>query len=194
MFARHAVFTSYHHENDQGYKQVFNLRFANKFDVMVNRSVELNEIDPNLPAERIRQIIRDEYLRDPSVTVVLVGTHTWQRKHVDWEISASIRHTEKSPRAGLLGILLPSAQQVQGRSLRTNSFGEVVQYDPGQVPPRLHDNVQAGYARLYTWSEDPGVTADRIHDAYLHKSRVGVLPDNSRTLFARNRSGECWSD
>lgn len=180
MGTRHAVFVSYHHENDENYKNIFELRFGNRFDVVVPGSVTLGDIDPQLMTETIRQKIRDEYLRSTSVTVVLVGTNTWQRKHVDWEISSSIRATKRNPRSGLLGLLLPSHPSYKQPA-----------YAKGLVPPRLHDNVACGYAAIYDWSEDPAVVQQRVHEAYLRKSRVN--PDNSRDLFRKNRSAPRWS-
>ena len=35
---------------------------------MVSESVEIRDVDPDVPTERIRQIIRDEYLRDSTET------------------------------------------------------------------------------------------------------------------------------
>ena len=58
--------------------------------------------------ETIRQQIRDNFIRDATVTVVLIGPCTWQRKHVDWEIGSSLRKTKRNSRCGLLGILLPN--------------------------------------------------------------------------------------
>ena len=71
---------------------------------MVSESVEVGDIDDTrLSTDRIRQIIRDDYLRKSTVTVVLVGKHTWQRKFVDWEIGSSLRHTEKKQTFGTFG-------------------------------------------------------------------------------------------
>ena len=80
---RHKVFISFHHE-DQFYKD----RFAQimEYDI-VDKSVEDGDIDDNLMVETIRQKIRDDFIADATVTVVLIGTTTWQRKHVDWEIA-----------------------------------------------------------------------------------------------------------
>lgn len=72
--------------------------------------------------------------------------------------------------------------------------GRVVRYDPYTIPPRLHDNVACEFARLYVWSEDPDLVAEWIHEAYLNKTRAGVLPDSSRAFFARNRTNDRWSD
>jgi MTH538 TIR-like domain (DUF1863) len=76
--ARHKVFVSYHHANDQHYRNHFEDIFANTHDIMVSKSVQIGDIDINLTADRVRQKIRDEYLRDSTVTVVLIGSQTWQ--------------------------------------------------------------------------------------------------------------------
>ena len=80
---RHKVFVSFHHE-DQYYKDTFVEWMEGD---IVDQSVEDGDIDDdNLSAEAIREKIRDEFIRDATVTVVLIGQCTWQRKHVDWEI------------------------------------------------------------------------------------------------------------
>ena len=58
--------------------------------------------------ERIREKIRDEYLRDSSVTIVLVGTETKRRKHVDWEIYSSMIDGRVNKRSGILVVNLPA--------------------------------------------------------------------------------------
>ena len=179
MNDRHRVFVSYYHDEDQGYRELFEKLFVDIHDIMVSESVEIGDIDPNLPTERVHQIIRDEYLRDSTVTVVLVGAHTWQRKFVDWEIGSSIRDTKNNPRSGLLGILLPT---YPGSASNT--------YDPYTIPPRLYDNIECEFAKIYNWSDDPRRVQSWIHDAF--KRRTEVLPDNSRDSFKNNRSGERW--
>lgn len=81
---------------------------------MVSESVEIGDIHPDLPTERIRQIIRNEYLRDSTMTVVLVGAYIWQRKFVDWEIGSSIRKMQNNPRSGLLGIYYQHTRDALG--------------------------------------------------------------------------------
>ena len=88
MNNRHRVFVSYYHAEDQGYRERFEGLFSDIYDIIVSESVEIGDIDPNLKTETIRQKIRDEYLRDSTVTVVLVSARTWQRKYVDWEIGS----------------------------------------------------------------------------------------------------------
>lgn len=179
MSYRHKVFVSYYHDEDQDYRELFDGLFPEIYDIMVSESVEIGDIDPNLSTERIRQIIRDNYLRDSTVTVVLVGEHTWQRKFVDWEIGSSLRQTEYNTRSGLLGILLPTYPRPPGKH-----------YDPHTIPPRLYDNVACGFSKIYTWNEEPYTVQSWIHYAY--RQRTEILPNNSRATFKNNRSGERW--
>lgn len=176
MSNRHKVFVSYHHALDESYKDGFELRFGNVFDAIVPGSVTDGDIDPNVPTETLRQKIRDAYLRDTSVTVVLIGAQTWQRKHIDWEIGSSIRQMETNPRSGLLGILLPSYPRK-----------DPSKYNPHTIPARLFDNVLSGFATIHSWSEDVGTVQGWIDQAYLRKSTK--KPDNSRPSFRKNRTG-----
>jgi hypothetical protein len=180
MTTRHRVFVSYHHANDESRKKIFILRFGNRFGSIIPGAVELGDIDPNLQTETIRTKIRDNYLSNTSVTVVLVGTDTWRRKHVDWEISSSIRATKNNPRSGLLGILLPSYMEQYG----------IDRYNPRTIPARLHLNAECGYARIHPWSEDPDEVAAWIHAAYNRKYRYE--PDNSYPLYRINKQGSGW--
>ena len=170
---RHRVFVSYYHNDDQDYRERFELLFSDIHDIMVSESVEIGDIDPYLKTETIRQKIRDEYLQDSTVTVVLVGPHTWQRKFVDWEIGSSIRHTEKNNRSGLLGILLPT---------HTDSGRD--RYTAGFIPPRLHDNIACGFAKLYNWNNDPhtvshGYTKLSNGDTRIHRPITLVFPSKT---------------
>lgn len=177
---RHKVFVSYHHSNgDQPYRNHFEKLFANIHDVMVSKSVQIGDIDPNIATETIRQKIRDEYLRDSTVTVVLIGAETWKRKHVDWEIGSSIRQTQNNPRSGLLGIILPTY-------LRNDQS----KYNPYTIPPRLYDNIQCGFAKIYNWSNDPASVQKWIHEAFERRNKVN--PDNSFPNFVNNRTGDRW--
>ena len=166
----HKVFVSFYNE-DLRYKDHF-VRLMSSH--MVDMSVHTGDINPNNNTDTIRRIIRDEYIGDATVTVVLIGTDTWRRKHVDWEIGSSIRDTKKNPRTGLLGILLPTYPLVNG------------EYNEHTIPPRLWYNVVCEFAKIYTWSQDPNANQNIIHDAY--KKRDKINPDNSYPPFANNRS------
>jgi len=178
---RHKVFVSFHHAKDQTYRDRFEDMFAYINDIMVVRSVQIGDLDPNLKTETIRQKIRDEYLRDSTVTVVLIGAETWKRKHVDWEIAASIRHTQYNPRSGLLGIILLTYPRQDQQT-----------YDPYTIPPRLYDNIKCRFAEIYNWSNDANTVQNWIHEAFERRNRVN--PNNTLPLFANNRSGGRWQE
>jgi hypothetical protein len=108
MTTRHKVFISYHHDNDEEKKDEL-LKLNQVHDIFIDGSVDTGDIDDNLPDETIRQKIRDEYLRDTTVTILLVGTETKNRKHIDWEIYSSMIDGSKNKKSGILVIQLPSA-------------------------------------------------------------------------------------
>lgn len=100
---KHKVFISYHHANDQSYKE----GLVNS-GIFIDASVDTGDIDDSLNDQAIRQKIRDEYLRDSTVTIVLVGIETKNRKHVDWEIYSSMYDGQVNKKSGVLVINLPS--------------------------------------------------------------------------------------
>jgi hypothetical protein len=113
--------------------------------------------------------IRDKYLLDSTVTIVLVGKCTWARRYVDWEVYSSLRHDKNNRRNGLLAITLRSAANHPGKRL----------------PLRVRDNVahdqELGYAR---WKKYPTSTASLrrwIDDAYIARTARSVLVNNTRT-------------
>ncbi len=81
---RHKVFVSYHHANDEWYKREL-AEFGEAAATFIDRSVGMGDIPDDLDDQAIRRRIRDEHLRDSTVTIVLIGTGTKRRKHVEWE-------------------------------------------------------------------------------------------------------------
>lgn len=178
---KYKVFISYYHEQDQKYKD----RFVQMMkDYIVDKSVNVgNIVDQNLPLDEIRRRIRDDFIRDATVTVVLIGPCTWQRKHVDWEISSSIRATKKNPRCGLLGIRLPNHTDFEN-----SDFKERL------IPPRLAINARgkSPYAMVYRWNGiDNQVNRVREWIDRAFERRLGTPPNDNLTPFADNRTGNC---
>ncbi len=171
---RHKVFLSFH-EQDIKDKERFVRMMGNR---IVDRSVDTGNIDDtDLKVATVRQKIRDDYIADATVTIVLIGRCTWQRKHVDWEIGSSIRKTKKNPRCGLVGILLPNHPD-HGKPA----------FDHRLIPPRLWDNCQGDdpYAAIYDWPKpwSPAQIAQWIDRAFVR--RQGLPPSNGRKPFGRN--------
>ena len=176
---RHKVFISFHHGNDWAHRYAFEHIFTNSYNVLISASVQIGEIAPTTPADIVRARIRNEYLQDSTVTIVLVGSQTWQRKHVDWEIGSSLRETLYNSRSGLLGIVLPTYPRA--------SYNTYLKYT---IPPRLSANIDCGYAKLYNWSDNPTAVSSWIHEAFLRKAKI--KPDNSYPNFINNRFGTSW--
>jgi hypothetical protein len=95
----------------------------------------------------------DDGLVGTSVTVVLVGAQTAQRRYVDYEIWKSMERGN-----GLLGIRIHHLKDHLGQT----------DY-PGTVPARL-----GGYP-IYTWQHDPADLGLWVEDAYQQAQRNRFL-------------------
>ena len=72
----------------------------------LDRSVDTGDISDHLSDQQIRRKIRDEYLRDSTVTIVLVGQETRRRKHM-LGIYSSMFDGRVNKRSGIIVINLP---------------------------------------------------------------------------------------
>jgi len=115
--------------------------------------------------------IREKYLGDSTVTIVLIGKCTHSRRYVDWEIKASLRQGTYAPN-GLIGILLPSC----GNS--------------AHLPQRFKDNWQKGesdcYARYKAYPAISQLLADWIEDAYNARTARANLTQNGADMMKYN--------
>ena len=103
----HKVFISFHHDNDQWYKDEL-VRYGTVNGIFKDGSVDLGEIPDDWDPQQIREYIRDEHLKDTTVTILLVGTETRNRKHIDWELYSSMYDGKKNKKSGIVVINLPS--------------------------------------------------------------------------------------
>ena len=180
---RRKVFISYYHKQDQEYKNRLVQALGDNF---VNRSIREGEIEEGLPIDEIRRRIRDDFIADATVTIVLIGCCTWQRKHVDWEISASLIHRERNPRNGLMGLLLPSHPDYEK---------DLSQLNKRRIPPRLADNIGGNdpFAVIYKWPKSRGIgrrILPKINRAFQRRLN-SPWPDDGLRPFADNWTGDC---
>ncbi len=180
---KHKVFISYYHEDDQEYKNRLVQALDSKF---VDKSVSQGDIhDESLPLDEIRRRIRDDHIADATVTIVLIGKCTWQRKHVDWEISASLIDRRNNQRCGLLGLLLPTHWDYRKSEEERN---------PRLIPQRLACNIVGNdpFAVIYDWPRNriSRKVLPKIHTAFQRRKR-SPWPNDSLDLFKDNRSGDC---
>lgn len=173
---RHKCFVSYH-SADAEEAATFVETFE---DIFIPRAIGVEEGDGSIidseDVNYIRDVIRTNYLKDSTVTIVLVGKCSWARKFVDWEIYASLRDTKNATKNGLLGVLLPSLAN-----------------NPPTAPTRLADNVpnngSAAYGRYHYYPKTKSELRSNIEDAFQARGSRAHLIDNSRPL--RKRNGTC---
>ena len=166
----HKVFISYHHDRDQYYKNYL-VRMGSEYEIFLDRSVDTGDISEDLSDESIRTKIRDEYLRDSTVTIVLVGLETKRRKHIDWEIYSSMIDGQVNKKSGILVVSLPSTEN--NSSFTASHSGEKETVYP-EIYKWVNINSRAEYERRYPY------LPDRIIDNLL-KSEAKV----SATLWSK---------
>lgn len=172
-------FISYHHADEvavRNFVQVFSLAG----EILSHRALGL-EMEPDIvnsyDTDYVMRRIRERYMADTSVTLVMLGQNTWKRRYVDWEIAASLRNAPGAPANGLLGIHLPGFSR-----------------DLHQYPSRFEANlIPAGsskadcYARWIDFPASDLVLAQAIEAAFQRRSTHASLIFNSDPRFAYNK-------
>jgi hypothetical protein len=200
---KHKVFISYHHANDQYYKNAL-IKLNEQYGIFIDASVDTGEIDDNLPDETIRQIIRDDFLRDSTVTILLVGTETKGRKHIDWELYSSMFDGKLNKKSGILVINLPSVycdyytathdeekERVYPETTSWLYIDDRSEYEKRYpyMPERIIDNLLAPGAKISVtpWNKletNPETLRFLIDAAY--KDKAYCKYDLSRTMRRKN--------
>ena len=172
MAVKHRCFVAHHAANATAVKA-----FVDEFSgVFTAKTVGVTDADDFIDSDDrdyVMRRIRQEYLTDTTVTIVLIGECTKARKYVDWEIASSLRNDPVNRRSGLLGINM-------------KSFGT-----QGLAPPRLKDNRDSknpasSYALYQPYPSTAQALRDAIQTAF--DRRTTHTPDNRRELFKNNRS------
>lgn len=164
--SKRKVFISYHHRNDQISKQAL-LDFNEKHGIFIDASVDTGDIDDSLTNQEIRCKIRDEYLANSTVTILLVGTETKYRKHIDWELYSSMIDGNVNKRSGIIVITLPSTNCTVFTAAHT---GEKEVVHP-ECTSWTTVKTRAEYEERYPY------LPDRIIDNLLEtKAKISVVP------------------
>lgn len=175
MAVRHKCFISYHHA-DQKIVDEFVKTFDHKHDVFIVRQLgEMpDDIINSTNTDYVMRRIREDYIRDSTVTIVMMGVCTWARRYVDWEIQASLRPgTNTSLPNGLLGIKLPTFARFPER------------FDMNLVPPGgMKDTNYAGYIDYPTNAQ---TLANAIDWAFGRRTTHCEFITNPRDRFGYNR-------
>lgn len=115
--------------------------------------------------------IREDYLSDSTVTIVLLGTCTHSRRYIDWEIKSSLRQGSYTPN-GLIGIVLPNAKEVP------------------HFPERFeanYNNDEDCYAQYHWAPKSEEQLGKWIEDAFESRTKKAHLIKNSQSMWKYNR-------
>ncbi len=173
-----------------------------EFDLFDDYSVRDGQINDNLSAEQIRIKIRDDFIKKATVLILLCGEETKKRKHIDWEINASMFDTENNPRLGIVIINLPtlsrftvrSSSDAEKRVISDNAnwitLTTRVQYEEyyPQMPDRILDNfLKDKPISVINWDrviENPERLKILIDNSY--RTKNSITYDYSRPLRRNN--------
>jgi hypothetical protein len=172
VITKRKSFISYYHKEDQDYKKKFKNLTS---DLLVNKSVEGDDINSENKDEYIKQLIQNGYLNDTTVLIVLLGPKTKCRKHIDWEISGALNLKVGETYAGLLGLILPSHVD----------FGSD-EYTLSELPQRLTDNLKTGYAVIRDYTTNRKKLQEYIELVFSNRSLKADKRINSRAQLQKN--------
>ena len=159
------------HPADQKYADQLAEQFADAVTAKIGGVTEHDDFIKDVhEAAFIEREIRDRYLTNTTITIMLAGKCTWSQRFVDWEIAASLRKDADRGRSALLGLRLPYLPP-----------------GPTTVPERFQDNLTAGYAVFKPFPTSSDDLRDWVRLAL--ERRDSVTPDNSRPL--RKKDDKC---
>lgn len=168
---RHKCFISYQQVDEDEVK-----KFIDDYDdVFIPKVLGVSDVDDFIDStdtDYVLRRIRELYLTDSTVTIVMIGECTWSRRYVDWEVASTLRNDPNNRRSGLMAITLKSVASSATK----------------QLPPRVADNVDedSGFARWWKYPTSSDRLRSRIDIALT--ARDTKTPVNSRELFERSRS------
>ena len=175
MTPRRKCFISYHHA-DQDHADRFVRIFDHGHNCFIARGLGAEMpgdiVDSNDTAYVMRRI-RELYLSDSTVTIVLVGACTRARRYVDWEIQASLRSGETVTPNGLLAVKLPAFTEFPNRF---NLNLEVAGIPPGQ-----------SYAGWIDYPQTEDRLTNAIEWAYQRRTTHRNRINNPRDRMAYNQ-------
>jgi hypothetical protein len=175
MTARRKCFISYHHA-DQDAVNKFVRDFDHGFDCFIARGLgeEMpGDVINSTNTDYVMAKIRERFLADSTVTIVILGRCTWARRYVDWEIQSSLRSGIQSIPNGLLGIKLPTFT--------------------GTFPNRFDENLSLDWPKVDCYARHidyPRNTTDLTHAidiVFQRRTTHRNLIKNSRQRMVNNR-------
>ncbi len=178
---RRKCFISYHHA-DQAWVDRFVKEFDHNNNLLIARGLGqsmaqdiINSRDPDYVMRRIREL----YISDSTVTLVMLGKCTWARRYVDWEIQASLRAPQNGLPNGLLGIKLPTFTEGTPFPERFNQ--NLLHKDRGETDC---------FARHMPYPQSSNSLWQAIEAAFQRRTTHADLIKNPRDKFSYNKQCE----
>ncbi|MHC4662669.1 MAG: TIR domain-containing protein [Planctomycetota bacterium] len=139
----HKCFASYHAADKKAVDD-FCEKVGGSF---IRRGVKMEEdIADSEDTDYVMRRIRELYLQDSTVTIVLIGKCTWARRFVDWKVQAFLRQPKDEYPNGLVAIQLWDSYSI--------------------LPDRVKLNVDSGYAKFYKYPKSSTSLANMIDEAW----------------------------
>lgn len=164
------VFIS-HYSGDRTEVDDFIVKFRDVFIPKVLGANNNDDFIGSTDTDYVMRRIREKYLEDSTVTIILLGSCTHSRRYVDWEIKSSLRQGGNIPN-GLIGIVLPSLN------------------NRAHLPNRFKDNwnkeQENCYARYYSYPSSNEKLRGWIEDAYFARTSRSQFIDNSSPMMGYN--------
>ncbi|MGJ8651596.1 MAG: TIR domain-containing protein [Opitutaceae bacterium] len=165
------VFIS-HHKNDRIEVDAFIRQFANIFTPFVLGANQNYDLINSSNTDYVMSQIRTRYLKNTTITIVLLGSCTHSRRYVDWELKSSLRQGDYTPN-GVMSIILPSLGQ------------------SAHLPSRLEENWAPDhincYARHWAYPHSGSELREFIEDAHQARTTRAHLIKNSQDMMKKNR-------
>ncbi len=161
----HKCFISYN-AADKDAVDEFCEKFSGSF---IRRGLTMeDDIIDSTNTDYVMQRIRSLYLKDSTVTIVLIGKCTWARRSVDWEVQASLRNPADGYPNGVVAIQLWDSYKT--------------------LPNRVNLNVDSGYSKFYKYPSSSASLENMINEAFDARFDKQSLIENPRERFKNNRS------
>jgi hypothetical protein len=173
--AKRKVFITYSHFDELTVSQFINY-WAYHEEVFIPKALGVRDNDNFIDSDNpdyVMSQIRQKYVGDTSVTIVLIGTCTHSRRYVDWEIKASLTQPAGGLPNGLLGILLQPLEEAH-------------------LPDRFAKNFKSaqgdGYARYRYAPKTAEQLAAWIEDGFQARTSRANLIVNPQDMMHYNSS------
>jgi hypothetical protein len=167
---RRKVFIS-HYKGDRQEVDNFIHNFSSVFIVKALGTNSNDDFITSTNTEYVMQRIREKYLQDSTVTIVLFGRCTHSRRYVDWEIKSSLKRGIGLPN-GLMGLSLPSTNNSVVLPERFNS--------------NWNDSHTSCYAKFWRYPSSTIELQNWIEDAQQARLTKATLINNSTAMMKYN--------